>query len=156
MASSTVTAKSYWPLAIVSFLLVIITFNVYFAYTAISTNRGVVDDHPYESALEYQKVIDLKVASKSLGWKGSLDLVNGELIFAVNDKEGSPISSLSVSLDGICLSCSDDKRVSVSMEESGSAVYRAVQELEKGTWNFEVRATRKKQVFFFEKRMLIP
>lgn len=63
---------------------------------AISTQTGMVTDHPYEKGLAYNKVIQAATTQEALGWKGDIAFTQkgigkGLVIVKIRDASGNAV-----------------------------------------------------------------
>ncbi len=86
------------PWYFVAFFISIAIVYTIMATLAIKTQTGVVIKNPYESGLNYNKIIDAANSQALLGWQGKIEYINkannnGLLKFSLKDKEGNPINA---------------------------------------------------------------
>ena len=65
--------------------------NAVMVTLAIRTHSGVVTDHAYEKGITYNQVVEAEEKQKELGWKSELEYSNGNIVFALYDKNNHPI-----------------------------------------------------------------
>lgn len=70
---------------------------------AVKTQTGLIEQHPYEHGISYNKVVNAVHEQEALGWKGDIlyqakDVTSGDLAFVLKDKSGQNIQPESVSV----------------------------------------------------------
>lgn len=79
------------PWYFVLFFLVIFIVDGAMVTVAVSTQTGVVTQHPYEQGLAYNEVVEAEKKQKELGWKGDISYHNKQISFVLRDKLGKKI-----------------------------------------------------------------
>lgn len=78
----------------VSFFAVIITVNVYMAYSAVSTFPGLEVDNPYVASQQFDA---LAAAQRALGWEASLAYEGNELVLQLQDTDNLAVIPAAIS-----------------------------------------------------------
>lgn len=90
---STARRSDKWiPWYFVAFFVVLAALDGIFVYVAVSTQTGVVTQHPYEKGLAYNRTIADAEAQEKLGWQGRIDFTQPLLTFTLKDRTGSAIT----------------------------------------------------------------
>lgn len=94
---STLTRRDKWiPWYFVLFFAVLIVVDGVMVTLAVTTQTGVVTDHPYEKGLAYNKVLKSSGEQDGLGWKGNIVYENGTLRFDLKDNYGMVLKPASI------------------------------------------------------------
>ncbi len=80
-------------LVMLSFFGVIITVNVYMAYSAVSTFPGLEVENSYVASQEFNK---RAAAQRALGWSVAFTREGDELVLALLDSAGQPVIPASI------------------------------------------------------------
>lgn len=79
------------PLYFVAFFAVVALVDGVMATLAIRTQTGLVTDHAYEKGIAYNQLIAAEEKQEALGWKSTLRMENGKLIFNLKDAQGNAL-----------------------------------------------------------------
>lgn len=83
--------------ALIAFFGVVFSVNGYFLMRALSTHTGVVVNEPYRKGLAYNTRITADARQAQLGWHDDIQLTtDGTLTVAISDRDGVPVSGLSL------------------------------------------------------------
>ncbi len=96
--------RSIWPYAIIAFFTIVITVNLWFIYTALKSDDGLVDKDYYAKGILYNKTLEDEA---TLGWQISLafgktsgEVLKGEasndIAVKVLDKDNSSLKDATV------------------------------------------------------------
>lgn len=96
----------YIPWFFVAFFLTLTGLMAWFAWLAISTDRGVVSTHAYQNGLAYNQVLEKQREQDALGWQTQLDIKKdtgapAHAEFVLRDKAGKAINDAEVQLSFI-------------------------------------------------------
>ncbi len=80
------------PWYFVLFFLVIALVNGIMIWLAVTTQPGLVTDHPYEKGLAYNQVIDAETTQEALGWKAKIEFTGTLLTVSLKDSAGQSIA----------------------------------------------------------------
>lgn len=128
-----------------SFFGVIIAVNGVFAYLALDSWPGLTTNKAYEEGLAYNDVLDAAARQKALGWQlqpvlGRQPGSERSLEISIRDKDGQPVSGLSVTAE-FRRPVGTGKNVSIELKESGPGAYSGIVSLRQpGQWHLEVQA----------------
>jgi nitrogen fixation protein FixH len=128
--------------------------NALMAYYAISTFRGEVNDHPYETGLAYNTQIAAAHAQEARNWRVDIRFVPAamgkQLEVSARDADGRPIAGLRMT--GLFASPVDmalDHPVKMTEQQVG--VYDAPIPVTGGYWDLKIAARRDREVLFQSK-----
>lgn len=96
--------RSIWPYAIIAFFTIVITVNLWFIYTALKSDDGLVDKDYYAKGILYNKTLEDEA---TLGWQISLNSgksfgealkseASNDIAVKVLGKDGSPLKDAAV------------------------------------------------------------
>lgn len=93
---STLTRRDKWiPWYFVMFFAVLIVVDGVMVTLAVTTQTGVVTDHPYEKGISYNQVLKAAGEQDALGWKSEMTYQDGILHFQLKDKNGAALNPTS-------------------------------------------------------------
>ncbi len=120
----------------VSAFAVIISVNLFLAYSAVRTFPGLEVENSYVASQEFNV---RKAEQEALGWTVQADHANGKLILAITDTEGKPVQVGALeAIVGRATHVFDD--VTPEFVFNGQA-YIAYLDLGLGNWNIRMEAT---------------
>ncbi len=91
--------RSRWiPWAFVGAMLLVVVVNGLMAALALSTFTGVTTPRPYDRGRTYNDVLAEAARQDALGWRGSVELAEGQLRVRVSDARGAAVTGV---LEGI-------------------------------------------------------
>lgn len=128
---------------IITFFAVIITVNVIMVRFAINSFPGEEMKKSYVQGLKYNEVLDARAEQASLGWTleretSAIDPRGIQLRFV--NAEGAPITGAAIAAD-VGRPTTDDGRFTITFDDLGGGVYRAVlPETVGGAWDLDVAA----------------
>ncbi|GHD17719.1 FixH family protein [Tianweitania populi] len=137
-----------WHMLGVVFLFfgTIIAVNIAMAYWAVSTFPGLNAHNSYVASQNYNVLLKDAAAQDERGWKGKLTVDEGRPLLTLNDRTGSPINGLDVSvLAGRPSNASTDRELKLEPIPGG---YRADQALERGRWLVEIVARQGEELLW--------
>lgn len=151
-----------WIIGIISFFVVVAGVNALLVYFAISSEKGLIEDRPYERGLQYQAVIDRLSNAKQSGLLpqvsiGVRDDKNQRRVeVSVNDQNGKPVSGLKVQfLARYPASSNDDARS--ELIENAPGEYAAVMPLRPGgRWLVELSVLRSDEELLWKTSAFAP
>lgn len=138
---------------------VVLSVNIYMVRMAIRTNTGTVMDHPYESGLQYNAVIDAAEKQVALGWKGNITFQptaegSGTLSFTLVDAAGAPLMP-----DAVRVTCYRPSQKGLdfnpSLTRDGHAYRGEITFPVQGLWEVRVFATQGDTPFQTTKRIVV-
>lgn len=91
-------SDKYIPWLFVLFFAVIAVVDGFFVTMAVRTHTGVVTDRPYERGLAYNETLAAARAQKDMGWRGTIVLDGGDVVFTLKDEQGKPIDNADVAM----------------------------------------------------------
>jgi nitrogen fixation protein FixH len=119
----------------VTFFGIIITVNVFMAYSAVSTFPGLEVRNGYIASQSFD---DRRAAQEALGWTARVEVEDGRLSVAIKDTEGRPVQAGNVrALVGRPTSTRDDFTPDLVFN---GRVYHAPVELAEGKWILHLKA----------------
>jgi nitrogen fixation protein FixH len=80
------------PWYFVLFFVVIASVDAVMVTLAVRSNSGLVTEHPYETGLAYNQVVNAANKQDKLGWQSTLNYRNGVLHFTLRDAAGKPLA----------------------------------------------------------------
>ncbi len=129
------------------FFGIIFVVNGVFLVSALNTHTGIVSQQPYRKGLDYNARIAADARQQKRGWThvASLDVKQGIARLELADKQGRPVSGLSVrGFLGRPSTEQHDTRVTLSETETPGIYSAPVGALSPGNWllQLEVRETK--------------
>lgn len=122
-------------MVVVGAFSVIITVNLFLAYSAVKTFPGLEVKNSYVASQHFDERRDAQTA---LGWTVRADAVGGALVLSITDENGTPVRVKSLdAVLGRATHVKDD--ITPAFEFNGSA-YVAPAELRDGNWNIRMKA----------------
>ena len=119
------------------FFGVIIGVNATLAILASTSWTGLVVKNSYVASQHFNEDLARAHRQQALGWRSTLGYAGGSLQFTLSDRDGAPLSGMSVEItlrrpthEG------EDRRVVLRPSTGGS--YAVALALPKGTWNADV------------------
>ncbi|MFP4518168.1 MAG: FixH family protein [Oceanicaulis sp.] len=126
--------------AMVAFFGVIFSVNAFFITTALRTFPGEETRRSYVQGMHYNDVLAEREAQAALGWSAAANLTPTQVLVAVNDAQGDPVSNLA--LTGVLRHPANmqlDR--ALAFEELRPGVYAAdAQDLDEGLWSLAAEA----------------
>lgn len=125
---------------VVTFFAVIISVNVFMAFSAISTWTGLVVENSYVASQQFNGKLAVARERSEAGWSGGLAYEDGALVFRLDDAEGAPVA-----LDAVSIAVSrpigveGDRTVDLLQRADGRFVADIA--LEPGVWNAAIIAS---------------
>ena len=138
-------------LSLVGFFGVDFAVNGLMVYSALSTFRGEVTEHPYESGIAYNSQIDAAAAQAARQWHVDVHFAAQPGARAVRatflDKDGAALAGLKVR--GVFASPADLYRdEAFDLQESEPGVYVGAAAADAGVWDFKIEARRGGEVVY--------
>lgn len=102
-----VNSKDRWiPRYFVFFFLGLIAVQAVLVTLAVTTQTGIVTEHPYEKGLAYNQVVKASDEQAALGWQGKIEFKSantksGQLTFTLRDADGTSLDSDDVIVNAI-------------------------------------------------------
>ena len=143
-------------IAVVAFFGAIIAVDSTFMVMAIKTFPGQVSVTPYEDGLVYNAHLDQLRRQDKLGWRSAASAVPGEVVLEFQDREGRPVSGLTVT-GKLERPATETGRVALTFTETAEGRYLAPAGKLSGAWDLtsEARGTGG-QIFVSERRLTWP
>jgi nitrogen fixation protein FixH len=128
------------PYYFVLFFLVVCVVDGIFVYLAVSTQTGTVSNRSYESGLEFNTILAKAQAQRQLGMTDHATYINGELVWTLNNRNGTPLSGANVHARLIrTVQGGQDFEIGLPMIKPG--VYGArIRPPAKGQWRIRLKA----------------
>lgn len=118
----------------IAFFGVIISVNVFMAYSAISTWTGLVVKNSYVASQEFNTKLANANAQAAAGWQGGLAYEDATLHFTLIDGDDQPLTAQTVTIAlSRPIGVTDDQSVSLTQRPDGS--YSTPLDLAPGAWN---------------------
>lgn len=124
--------------AVTTFFGVIIAVNAIFLPLAYRTHPGQVANKPYEAGLLYNAELQRQRRQAELGWRAAAEARPRELAVWLRDRDGAPLSGLTVSAD-LQRPATGHGRTTITLTETGSGLYIGRTGLA-GTWDAAISA----------------
>ncbi len=141
-------------LAIISgFFAIVIAVDTGFVVMAVKTFPGEVSATPYEDGLAYDKSFAQLRAQERLGWRATAAAEPGAVILEIREREGRPISGLSIK-GVIEHPATEAGRGVLAFHEARPGRYVAMTGDLNGAWDVTVQATNPKGEHFTANRRL--
>ncbi|MBP9837667.1 MAG: FixH family protein [Proteobacteria bacterium] len=137
-----------WPISIISFLVFVICFNVFFAVLANKTSIGEIEEDSYHKGLNYQSEIDLENNAKNLDLK--VDFVQeGSSLKVVLKKSGVAASADELKLQ---LKRADEVKLDVVTEQQCGVegCYITLDNLKPGLWLYNLQGKIENKSFLLK------
>jgi nitrogen fixation protein FixH len=126
--------------AMVAFFGVIFSVNAFFITTALRTFPGEETRRSYVQGLAYNDVIAEREAQAALGWTAAANLTPTQVLVAVNDADGAPVSNLQL-VGALQHPANMQLDRALVFEELRPGVYAAAaQSLDEGLWTLTAEA----------------
>ena len=126
--------------AFVAFFGVVFTVNAIFITVALDTFPGEETRRSYVQGLAYNDVLAERQAQAALGWSAVTNLTPTQVLVAVNDADGAPVSNLQFT-GTLQHPANMQLDRTLAFEELRPGVYAAgVQDLEDGLWTLSAEA----------------
>ena len=148
-----------WPLSIIMFFVLLASANVWLLITAVKGRPGTIVENPYQSALNYESVIQMKSIATRYGMNAQLKFSQNstsstEVSLSLQSKLSAPPASVDLSLKRADDS-SLDATASLSLVD-GQQQYRAeLPTLKHGLWFAELRVTTPEGVALIEQKEFV-
>jgi len=128
-------------LMILAFFGVTIGVNATFITLALNTHPGEDVPRSYVQGLNYNETLDRRRAQDAIGWSARVNLVEGDLLVAIDDAAGAPVPGLALS--GTLVHPADTSRdCPLDFAESRPGIYGVTLPCGgEGEWRLEVRTT---------------
>jgi len=136
-------------LVMVSFFAVIISVNLYMAYSAVSTFPGLEVENSYVASQQFN---DRAAAQRALGWEVSLSREGNELVLDLQDADGPVIPASISAVIGRPTFSGDD--IDLQFGLVGSS-YRAEAELASGPWRLFLDVVAQDGTFYKKRLHLV-
>lgn len=147
---------SFWPYGIILFFGVIFSFNFWFLYQAVQSNRGLIEDNSYEKSLKYQDIIDLKQRSKDLGWTISYEYLNSKIVANLKKDSDEDLKYNKAYLELISLNEKGGaKLIKLNLDSSKHVTQLVFDEtLKKGLWSLKIKLLFDDEIIFYDESQL--
>ncbi len=126
---------------IVTFFVVIIGLDVWFASLAYTTYSGDVASNPYEAGIAFNKTLAQRRREASLGWRVEADASQPGLIaLTLRDRAGTPLDGLTIAATLTRPATETGKKILI-FKAAGPGRYAAQTETLTGAWDLTATAT---------------
>lgn len=149
------------PWAIAGAFGVIFMVNGALAYFALSSDTGLVTEHPFALGSGYNRVLDAAAAQDALGWHASLRYVamapqHGMIAVDLHDAQGRPLTGI-VLRARVVRPLGPLPEADLILAESGGGHYAAPVALARpGQWEVRAAARRSGDLYEFQQRIVVP
>lgn len=141
---------------VTAFFGIVVAVDVSFAVMAYRTFPGEVSVTPYEDGIAYNKTLAQLAAQQKLGWQAAAAAENGAVVMIVKDREGQPVTGLSVSAK-LERPATETGRINAAFREIAPGRYEARIGRETGAWDLTAEARDKAgRLFVAERRLTWP
>lgn len=122
-----------------AFFGVMFAVNGVFLYHAITSFPGEDVKKSYVQGLNYNQTLEARAAQSVMGWKAEAGLVEGELVFRLQDQDGQPLSGYPVIAELRRLTTDTEDQV-LTLLPSLRGEYRAdAGTLVSGSWRVQIQ-----------------
>lgn len=127
---------------ILGFFGLMFAVNGVFLFNAITSFPGEDVKKSYMQGLNYNDTLAARAAQKALGWEAAIGVESDQLLVAMYDATGAPLSNLKVEgTIGRRSTTKDD--AALSFAPIGEGMYAvSVESLGRGLWGVDIVATR--------------
>jgi nitrogen fixation protein FixH len=153
--------SSRWiPWAIAGSLGVVVAVNGALAYLATTSSPGLVDEHPFDTGNDYNRVLDAAAAQDRLGWHSAVQFIEageaqGELVVDLTDRTGRPLSGLVVTAR-LVRPLGKVHATALALAETTPGRYSAAATLaQRGQWDVRASARHASDVYDFAQRIIV-
>lgn len=144
------------PWYFVAFFVVLAILDGIFVYIATSTHTGVVTDEAYQRGLDYNDTIAAAEAQVALGWSGTVELRNGQLVGVLSDANGRAMVGARAQAH-FFRPTQDGSDFSVSLSEVSDGRYVSpVINAVPGQWDVRIFVEWKQKQFQTAERIVVP
>ena len=143
------------PWAIAGAFVVVFTVNGAFAYLALSSDTGLVTDHPFAVGSGYNRVLDAVDKQNALGWSLSAASHEGRAVLHLRDRDGRPLAGAAIEAAALRpLGPAHDMALHFHPAADGTYVADAALPLP-GQWDLMLRAVQGGQEVRVTRRILV-
>lgn len=123
----------------VAFFGVIISVNLFMAFSAIGTWTGLVVQNSYVASQQFNTKLANAQTQKDLGWQGGLNYETGNLVFTLRDINNAPLNPETVTIAiSRPIGTKGDQTVILTQTASGDFIAPLI--LAPGIWNAAIVA----------------
>lgn len=146
----------HFLIGIVSFFLVIITADVYFATLAYKTFSGEAAKNPYEAGLLYNRTLEQERASRDLGWASTITArPDGRILIQIRTADKAPVDGLSGNVV-LTRPATEKSSMTLPLTPMGQGRYMARTSTLQGGWDIELSLSEPgKPAFTAQRRVLL-
>lgn len=148
-------ARSRWiPWAFVGGFAVVFAANAVMVTFAMRSWTGLETEDAYRKGLSYNRTLQAVRQEAALGWTGSAAFDGADIVVALRDREGAPVTAASVRADFV-RPTAEGHDFSVSLTERGGGRYAASVLLPMpGVWDVRAVAQRSSDSFQLNQRIV--
>ena len=139
------------PWYFVIFFVVLALVDGVMVTLAVSTQTGLVTEHPYEKGLAYNQVVKAEEQQEALGWKSDVKYENGILFFVLKDAGGKILHADAITAN-IVRPTQAGMDFLVKLNEGKVPIIFPI----KGLWEVRVHAKVGQQEYQQSKRIIVP
>jgi len=148
------------PWMIAGLFVLVAVVNGALAYFALSSDTGLVTEHPFELGNGYNEVLAAGEAEAALGWNGTVRFVAGAehagtVVAEVRNRAGAAIPGLSVTV-AIVRPVEPVPPMQVALEPTASGYAAPVTLPRPGLWELRVTASRGADSYHYVQRIVAP
>jgi len=149
-------SDKFIPWYFVAFFVGLAILDGIFVYVANKTHTGVVTEGAYQQGLEYNKTIAAAEAQAALGWSGSIELENRQLVSVLMDANGHAIAGARVEAF-FFRPTQDGSDFSLTLSEVSDGRYISPElSANSGQWEVRIFVQWKQKQFQTAKRIVVP
>ena len=89
-------SDKYIPWLFVLFFMTFMAVDAVMVTLAVRTHTGVVTEQAYEKGLSYNDTLKAVAEQTSWGWKDSISVQDGNIIYALKDENGDAVTDATV------------------------------------------------------------
>ncbi|MBL4756662.1 MAG: FixH family protein [Rhizobiales bacterium] len=123
---------------LICFFGVIITMNLTFAWLALGSWPGLLEQNGYQGSQSYNSQIAESRIQRELRWRSEISFTNGNLELTIKTPDGAAVPDLEI-IAAVGRPTHELENSDIQLVENGGA-YAAAVALEEGQWVIAIRA----------------
>lgn len=158
LSSSAGTCR-WIPWAFAGALGLVVLANGALTYFAVTSNTGLVTEHPFDEGNSYNRVLAAAAAEDALGWNGKLGFSGavaapGRITAELTDRSGRALTGLSVTAH-ITRPVEPLPEIVLPLAETAGSYAAPVTLSRPGQWEVRITARRSDDLFEFAQRIIV-
>ncbi len=151
-----------WAIGILSVFFVLIGVNTALVYFAITSEKGLIEDRPYEKGIAYQEVLDQLVRAEKSGLSPQIEVgvssVDGRRLVQVSfsNAEGAIADGLNVSMLAQYPASADDDIETVLSENEPGDYSALIPMRPNGRWLVQLRVSLEDEILLWKTSTFAP